>query len=47
MTERSVGLGLYIASEIAKAHGGELQLTVSDEANGTVFSALLPRTGVQ
>jgi len=41
--ERSVGLGLYIASEIAKAHGGELVLTVSDEENGTVFSALLPR----
>jgi signal transduction histidine kinase len=44
--ERSVGLGLYIASEIAKAHGGTLQLAVSDET-GTTFSALLPRMGVQ
>lgn len=41
--ERSVGLGLYIASEIAKAHGGELKLTASDET-GTTFCALLPRT---
>jgi signal transduction histidine kinase len=44
--ERSVGLGLYIASEIAKAHGGTLQLVVSDET-GTLFSALLPRTSMQ
>ena len=43
---RSVGLGLYIASEIAKAHGGTLQLVASDE-NGTTFSALLPRMSVQ
>jgi signal transduction histidine kinase len=41
---RSVGLGLYIASEIAKAHGGTLQLAASDES-GTTFSALLPRMG--
>jgi signal transduction histidine kinase len=44
-TERSVGLGLYIASEIAKAHGGTLRLAVSDD-NGTTFSVLLPRTSV-
>lgn len=44
--ERSVGLGLYIAREIAKAHGGTLQLTASD-ADGTTFSAVLPRTGIE
>lgn len=40
--ERSVGLGLYIASVIAKAHGGRLELARSDE-NGTTFGATLPR----
>ena len=45
--ERSVGLGLYIASEIAKAHGGTLQLALSDDENGTTFCVLLPRIGVQ
>jgi signal transduction histidine kinase len=39
---RSLGLGLYIAREIAKAHGGRLELTSSNES-GTVFTALLPR----
>ncbi len=38
--ERSVGLGLYIANEIAKAHGGEVRLDASDE-RGTTFSLLL------
>jgi signal transduction histidine kinase len=38
--EPSVGLGLYIASEVAKAHGGEVQLSSSDE-HGTTFSLLL------
>jgi signal transduction histidine kinase len=37
------GLGLFIASEIAKAHGGELTVT-SDELQ-TVFVARLPRLG--
>lgn len=37
------GLGLYIACEIAKAHGGELSVT-SDERQ-TVFMARLPRLG--
>jgi signal transduction histidine kinase len=40
---RSLGLGLYIAREIAKAHGGRLELTSSNES-GTVFTALLPRS---
>jgi signal transduction histidine kinase len=37
-----LGLGLYIASEIAKAHGGTLVLEASDEA-GTRFCMTLPR----
>jgi signal transduction histidine kinase len=38
----SLGLGLYIAREIATAHGGSLGLTSGVE-NGTVFEARLPR----
>lgn len=38
---RSVGLGLYIVREIARAHGGEVQLR-SSEREGTCFSILLP-----
>jgi PAS domain S-box-containing protein len=37
-----LGLGLYIASEIAKAHGGQLVLESSDE-RGTSFLMTLPR----
>jgi len=39
---RSVGLGLYIVSEIAKAHGGEVTVR-SNEADGTTFLASFPR----
>lgn len=39
---RSVGLGLYIVSEIARAHGGEVALASSTEA-GTEFVARFPR----
>ncbi|MFM0224188.1 ATP-binding protein [Paraburkholderia dipogonis] len=39
--DTSLGLGLYIAREIAKAHGGEIDAR-SDELE-TVFSARLPR----
>jgi len=35
-----LGLGLYIASEIAKAHGGSLKASSTDKA--TVFTAHLP-----
>jgi len=35
------GLGLYIACEIAKAHGGEL--TVTSDEHQTEFVARLPR----
>lgn len=38
----SLGLGLYIAREIARAHGGTLELVSSDE-EGTTFAARLPR----
>lgn len=38
---RSVGLGLYIVREIARAHGGEVQVR-SSEQEGTCFSIMLP-----
>jgi signal transduction histidine kinase len=38
----SLGLGLYIAREIAIAHGGSVTLLSSDEV-GTFFEARLPR----
>jgi signal transduction histidine kinase len=37
----SLGLGLFIAREIAKGHGGSL--TVTSDASGTVFAVCLPR----
>ena len=49
LTERnergSLGLGLYIAKDIAQAHGGSIRLLESD-ALGTAFVVLLPRTAV-
>jgi signal transduction histidine kinase len=38
----SIGLGLYIAREIAAAHGGGVEVTSSADA-GTVFTLRLPR----
>jgi signal transduction histidine kinase len=38
---RSVGLGLYIVAEIARAHGGEVAVHSSAEA-GTTFVATFP-----
>ncbi len=38
----SLGLGLYVAKEIVKAHGG--QIGVSSDDTETVFSIWLPRT---
>jgi signal transduction histidine kinase len=38
----SLGLGLYIAHEIASAHGGTIDLT-SSELGGTTFRVVLPR----
>ena len=37
----SLGLGLYIASEIAKAHGGAIEVRSDDTE--TVFAVSLPR----
>ena len=40
---RSVGLGLFIVSEIAKAHGGEARVE-SSEPEGTTFTVVIPRS---
>jgi signal transduction histidine kinase len=37
-----LGLGLFIACEITRAHGGEIRVT-SDAARGTTFVVTLPR----
>ena len=42
-TGRSVGLGLFIVNEIAKAHGGNMRVE-SSEALGTTLSLLVPST---
>jgi len=39
----SLGLGLFVAREIASAHGGNITVK-SDEKTGTEFTVLLPRT---
>jgi signal transduction histidine kinase len=41
-TSSGLGLGLFIAHEIARTHGGKMWATSSAE-EGTTFSALLPR----
>ena len=38
----SMGLGLFIAREIAAGHGGSIQATSSPE-DGTIFTVTLPR----
>ena len=38
----SIGLGLYIAREVARSHGGTILVTSSDEA-GTTFAIRMPR----
>jgi sigma-B regulation protein RsbU (phosphoserine phosphatase) len=40
--KRSVGLGLFIVREIAKAHGGAMAVR-SSEPEGTTFTLTLPR----
>jgi signal transduction histidine kinase len=39
---KGLGLGLYIAVQIAAAHGGTIRVR-SDDATGTTFSVRLPR----
>lgn len=39
---RSVGLGLFIVSEIARAHGGRTSVT-SSPGQGTTFTTVIPR----
>lgn len=41
----SLGLGLYIASEVAKAHGGELSVTSGPEDTCFTMTMPLPRGG--
>jgi len=38
----SIGMGLYIAREVAKSHGGRIDVT-STEKEGTMFTIRLPR----
>jgi signal transduction histidine kinase len=38
----SLGLGLFIAQEIARSHGGSITVT-SSESDGTTFRVRLPR----
>jgi len=40
--QRSIGLGLFIAAEIVRAHGGSITVR-SPDRNGTTFSVVLPR----
>ncbi len=42
-SDRSLGLGLFIAREAVLAHGGAIDVT-SDQEHGTVFAVRLPRT---
>jgi signal transduction histidine kinase len=41
---RSVGLGLYIVRQVARAHGGEVEVH-SARGEGTTFTVRLPRGG--
>jgi len=40
---KGLGLGLYIAVQIAAAHGGNIRVR-SDAATGTTFSVRMPRS---
>ena len=40
-----LGLGLFIVREIARSHGGTVEVR-SSEAEGTTFTVRLPRHGV-
>lgn len=43
--ESGLGLGLFIASQIARAHGGTIEFTSTRE-DGTTFTVTLPRAAV-
>ena len=43
-SQQGLGLGLYIASEIARAHGGKIDVTSTAEA--TCFTFSMPLDGV-
>jgi signal transduction histidine kinase len=45
LRERGLGLGLYIASELVKAHGGTISVSSQVEV-GTTFTVTLPRLRV-
>jgi signal transduction histidine kinase len=40
-SNQGLGLGLYIASEIARAHGGKIEVASSEEE--TLFTLRIPR----
>jgi signal transduction histidine kinase len=40
---RGLGLGLYISEQIARAHGGSIEVTSSEDADETVFTVRIPR----
>jgi two-component system sensor histidine kinase/response regulator len=41
---RGLGLGLYISEQIARAHGGSIEVTSSEDADETVFTVHIPRS---
>lgn len=42
-----VGLGLAIASELVRAHGGRISLVESEEGSGATFEIIIPDRGVR
>jgi sigma-B regulation protein RsbU (phosphoserine phosphatase) len=42
-SQQGLGLGLFIVNEIAKAHGGTMEVSSSDEETRFTFSMPLPR----
>ena len=42
MNSGGSGLGLYLAQEIVKAHGGEIKIESSGLGKGSMFSVELP-----